>query len=339
MSNSPTLKDLAKILGFSVSTVSKALNDSPEISEATKERVKSTAQKLNYIPNENARGLKSRKTFRIGVVVPNVKDDFFAKVIHAIEYHASINNYKLIICLSNDRLSKEQESIEFMLNGSVDGILISLAKETQDLNALTHLKKVQTKQIPMVMFDRVSNEVKADTVTIDDFNTTYKATMELGKLGLNNIAFLTTIGSTSVSHLRLNGYHSALKELQTQEGIVIDITNYDVFETQLAQELKTSRPDAIIAADQLSAICALKVIQNQGLRIPEDISVLGFTDGLIPQHTIPSLSTISQNASEMGRIALDILLRRMKYPVFKGYIHDIVDSTIIHRSSTLTPQE
>ncbi len=312
MRNQTTLKDIANVLNVSISTVSKALNGSHEISEQTKSNILKIAKSLNYVPNDSARSLKSSATKRIGVILPNIESDFFAKVIRAIENEAAKKNYKIIICLSNDTIKKEVEGVSILLNGSVDGIIISLSQETQDLQQYKHLKSFNKKKLPVVMFDRVCNEIDCDKITINDFKATCEATKYLYSTGCKNIAFLSTIYQTSVGKLRKDGYLKTLEKLNIKNSLVIEIPSYNNLNTILIKHLKKDNIDALITADQLSAICSLKIIQEQGFSIPKDISVIGFTDGLIPNYTIPSLSIISQNEEKMGKRAFETLINRIE---------------------------
>lgn len=337
MHNQVTLKDIANILNVSISTVSKALNDSYEISDQTKNNVLKIVESLNYIPNDSARSLKSNTTKRIGVIIPNIESDFFAKVIRAIENEAAKKNYKVIICLSNDTIKKEIEGVSVLLNGSVDGIIISLSQETQDLQQYTHLKNFNKNKLPIVMFDRVCNEIDCDKITIDDYEATCKATEYLYSTGCKNIAFLSTIYQTSVGELRKKGYLQTLNTFKTATSLIINIPNYDVFDTTLKRFLEDTKIDAIIAADQLSAICTLKVVQECDYSIPKDISVIGFTDGLIPSYTIPSLSIINQNEEQMGIQAFTTLINRIAHKNDTNTappILEVLKTDLIKRQST-----
>ena len=335
MHNQVTLKDIANILNVSVSTVSKAMNDSFEISEKTKNNVLKIAKSLNYIPNDSARSLKSNTTKRIGVILPNIESDFFAKVIRAIENEAARKNYKVIICLSNDTIKKEVEGVSILLNGSVDGIIISLSQETQDSEQYTHLESFNENKLPVVMFDRVCDEINCDKITIDDFEATCEATKYLHKTGCKNIAFLSTIYQTSVGKLRKEGYLKTLEELEIKENLIIEIPSYNKFDSILKSFLKKNKIDALITADQLSAICSLKIIQDSGFSIPKDISVIGFTDGLIPSYTIPSLSIISQNEEQMGKQAFTTLIDRIENKnKVKVSTNKVLKTDLIKRQST-----
>jgi LacI family transcriptional regulator len=193
-----TLKDLAKILNLAVSTVSKAINNSPEISKLTKIKVQNTALLYNYTPNKSAQNLKSKRTKTIGVIVPDLLSHFFAMAIHGIETEADSKGYKIIICLSNESKEKESESIKTLINGSVDGLIISLSKETQITGDYRHFEEALKYNFPIVLFDRTFERMICDKISINDQLAAKKATEHLLKTGCRNIIFLSTISGTSV---------------------------------------------------------------------------------------------------------------------------------------------
>ncbi len=334
MKKETTLKDIANMLNVSISTVSKSLNDSDEISPKTVKRIKEYAASVNYVPNDIARSLKTRKTRRIGVIVPNILDDFFGKVIHAIELEANKQDYKLVVCLSIENIKREEESILDLLKGTVDGLILSLSKQTQDLKKFSHLKEIEERQFPLVMFDRICKEVSCDKVTINDFEAGYNATSHLINTKCSNIAFLSTISQTSVSESRKKGYCKALKDNNFNNLQIINIPNYEDFESILSNNLDKNKIDGILAADQFSAVCAMNIIQKRGLNVPVDISVIGFTDSLLAKHTLPSLTTVSQNAEEMGKLAIKTLIDRIESEEDYGLNHQVIKTELIIRNST-----
>lgn len=271
-----TLKELAKLLNVSISTVSKALNDSNEINLDTKARIQKVAKENNYVPNEFAQSLKGKRARTIGVIIPDVLAQFFAKSLNGIETTASRLGYKLLICISNESSKKEAESIKTLVNGNVDGIIMSLAKETQANKNYDHFKQAIDLKVPIVLFDRVSEALQCDKITINDFEIAGEATKELYESGCRNIIYLSTIFDTSVDEQRQAGYLSAIAARDLQSRI-LHIKRYESFEENLVQLLKTSPVDAILAADELSAICAMRIAIQNGYRIPEEISVIGFT--------------------------------------------------------------
>lgn len=315
MNNHVTLKQLAKELNLSISTVSKALKDSYEINKDTIVRVKALAKKHNYRPNRMALSLKSNQTKTIGVIIPNILNYFFSKVLLGIEDEANKKGYQIIICLSNNKYHKEMESLELLSDGSVDGFILSIARETQREKHFNHFKKIIDEGYPIVMFDRVSENVACDKVIIDDFEATYNATNFLLNKGRKKIALITTVSNLDIGKLRANGYLEALKEHQFYHNKPITTaikgkTEYDSKISQLFKEHKDI--DAILTTNNVSAITALKFAQQNGLQVPKDVSIIGFSDDKISRLSYPKLSTIDQNAFEIGKKATKTLISRLK---------------------------
>ncbi|MEL7271384.1 MAG: LacI family DNA-binding transcriptional regulator [Bacteroidota bacterium] len=305
---------MATLLTLSPSTVSKALSDSTEISEPTKQRVKDLAKACGYVPNKMARNLKLGRTRSIGVVIPNVVDEFFGMVLQGIEKEASKNNYSVVICISDDKSRKEEMGLAALINGSVDGILISAAKESQRKQRFEYLRNIMLQYgIPVVQFDRVYDELDSDKVCIDDFDGAYIATKHLIETGCKRIAFLSPIFETSVGKKRKNGY---LHALQLENGsyipILLNIKNYEGFEGLVGQAVQYHQIDGILAADELSGVYAMNIIHSLGLKVPNDVSVIGFTNGKMAQCANPPLTTVSQRASDIGKFAIGTLINRIE---------------------------
>ena len=218
-----TLKQLAKELNVSISTVSKALNNSAEIGEDTIKRVKELAELYNYKPNKVALSLKQNKTKTIGVIIPDILEHFLAKVLFGIEREANLHGYNIITCISNDSLEKEKESLQLLANGSVDGFILSVAKETQIKNEVNHFKKTIIQGLPIVMFDRVAHDVLCDKVIVDDFEATYNATKSLIEENRKKIAFISNIDGLSVGKLRERGYMKAILEHADYESLIFKV--------------------------------------------------------------------------------------------------------------------
>jgi len=283
MENKCTLKDLAKILNLAVSTVSKAINNSPEISKSTKIKVQNTALLYNYTPNKSAQNLKSKRTKTIGVIIPDLLSHFFAMAIHGIETEANSKDYKIIICLSNESREKESESIKTLINGSVDGLIISLSKETQITGDYGHFEEALKYNFPIVLFDRTFEKMICDKISINDQLAAKEATEHLLQTGCQNIIFLSTISGTSVGEKRKMGYFDGLKNTGLQ-SCILNIENYNSFEKLLLQQLQNIKVDGIVAADELSAISTIKYALKNSFKIPEDISVIGFTNGVLAKN-------------------------------------------------------
>jgi LacI family transcriptional regulator len=314
MKSKATLKELALALGVSTSTVSKALSGSPEISEATKQKIKEFAQLKNYKPNSIAKNLKNQKTFTIGVILPNILNPFFAKVFSGIEKFANSKSYNLITCISNESFKKETQMLEMLDNGSVDGIILAIAQETQDKNITSHLDSLIKGGTPLVLFDRIADEIKCDKVIVDDLDSGYNATKYLLHNGNKKIALLSTIANLSVGKLRIDGFRSAFKTENSacNENLVYAKDTQEDFDGNIVSFLLNNRPDAIFATDEHASVSAHKICLQNGWHIPNDIEIIGFADGNWSRRLTPSLSTISQHAPEIGQKAAELLINRIE---------------------------
>lgn len=335
MENKITLKELAKLLNVSISTVSKALNDSTEISPQTRKRVKELAELNHYVPNILAQNLKSKKTKTIGVIIPAILPHFFAEALHGIETKASELGYRIIICISNESIQKEAESIMTLIKGQVDGLIMSLSKETQAKMEIDHIKSIFNHKIPLVLFDRVLSQIECDKVHINDSLQAEQATMALHSSGCRKIAYFSGIQDTSVDDERRNGYLAAIKNLKAKSKIVsFDSRNFP--DKELKELLETKQLDAVVASDELAAILVMKSALNSGFQIPEDLSVIGFTNGIMSEHFRPSLTTVDQHAEEQGKLALETMVDRIEGKLPQEFIEYKLETSIIQRNSTRT---
>jgi len=309
-----TLKDLALKLNVSVSTISKALHDNPEISQETITRVKELAKLYNYQPNKIAQSLKANKTKTIGVIIPSILNRFFAKVLFGIEKEARTKGYNIITCMSNEFLDKEKECIQLLSNGSVDGFLIAVAEETQKEKDFTHFEAAQFAKIPIVMFDRVIDDFICDKVIINDFEASKNVTLELLKNGKQNIAFISSIDDLNVGKLRRQGYIDAIKENSKVEydPITCILNPNQEIQSQIELFLKNNKHvDGVISADNVSGTILISVANNLGYSIPKQLSVIGFADEQISDLSVPKLAIINQNAEQIGKSAFNLMLNRL----------------------------
>lgn len=328
-----TLKKLAEQLDLSIGTISKALNNSPEISEKTKSRVKELAKLNQYVPNSFAQGLKSKKTYTIGVIVPRILPNFFSMVLDGIEEKASEMGYKIIICISKESLIKEKQAIEMLVSSQVDGILISPSRETQSLLNTEHLEFSIRCGVPILMFDRLIDGIKADKVSIDDRLEAELATMELLRTGRRKIAYISGIWNTSVNENRMNGYKEALKAENLSHRILeVDCENYPT--SVLEKFLQEVEIDAILASDELTTVLTARNILKCGLKIPQDIALIGFTNGKMGELFIPSLTTIDQKAREQGKTAIEVLIDRIEGKLSPEPVSITLKAELINREST-----
>ncbi|MGB3774189.1 MAG: LacI family DNA-binding transcriptional regulator [Leeuwenhoekiella sp.] len=338
-----TLKLIAQELDVSISTVSKALRDSPEISEETREKIKAYAKKYNYKPNNIALSLKNRKTNTIGVIIPQIVHHFFTTVIRGIEMTAREHNYNVIICLSNNDFDKEVLNMELLANGSTDGFILSVSKETMLKEDYHHLNEVIEQGMPVVMFDRVVEGIACDRVLIDDKAGAKKGVMHLLKTGCRKIGILTSHDYNSVARLRTEGYIEALTDagVKVNEDLILKLDNIDECDEDCHEKIKQfiekNDLDGIFTVNELFAVAAARYIQESGKSIPDDISIVCFTDGNLSQHFLPSLTTVSQHGEEMGRKAAEILIDKLQRDEEgEESITTYIDTSLIQRESTHT---
>ncbi|WP_179333596.1 LacI family DNA-binding transcriptional regulator [Winogradskyella costae] len=317
-----TLKQIARELDVSISTVSKALRNSAEISEDTKQKVQAFAKLYNYRPNNIALSLKNRRTNTIGIIIPEIVHHFFSKVISGVELVANKRGYNVIIGLSNESFSKEVINMEMLANGSIDGFILSMSKETLKLQDYHHFNETMTQGMPIVMFDRVVSEVKCDKVIVDDFNGAKKAVEKLIDNGCKSIALITTKDYVSVGKLRTQGYLEALEEHQMppKAELILKIDeslDYEAHLEALEKEIEqlfqfNPKLDGVFAVNEIYALLAMKVARRLGLDVPNDVQVIGFTDGVLSKHATPSLTTVSQHAQRMGEKAAELLINKLE---------------------------
>ncbi|WP_291097031.1 MULTISPECIES: LacI family DNA-binding transcriptional regulator [unclassified Flavobacterium] len=315
MKTKATLKQIAKELNVSVSTVSKALNDSPEISEQTKIRIKEYAKLKNYKPNVIGLNLKNRKTKTIGVIIPNILDSFFAKVFSGIEKGADEKGYNVIMCISNESLEKESHTLEMLSNGTIDGFIVSISEEAQKLHEYSHFKDIINEGIPIVMFDRIADDVECDKVIVDDFDSALNATQHLIDLGCKNIALFSSVDNLSVGKLRAEGYLKALKDnnIEINQNIILRTDSEDDLKDKIEKIFDNNTIDGIFALEESDSVAALKIGLKKGYKIPEELSIIGFADGILASRRLsPSLTTVSQHGIEIGEVAAKLLIDRLE---------------------------
>lgn len=340
-----TLKQIAKELDVSISTVSKSLRNSLEIGEETRLKVQAFAKFYHYRPNNIALSLKNRKTKTIGIIIPEIVHYFFSTVINGIEHVANENGYSVIICLSDDSFDKEVLNMEMLANGSIDGFIMSLSKETQFKGDYHHITEVISQGMPVVMFDRVTNDILCDKVIINDELAAYEAVQSLIDKGKKKIALVTTVDYVSVGKFRTDGYTKALRDngLPFDENLIIKIENVDNCEITIAQLLEDKAFDAVFAVNELFAVTIIKMAHKRGIKVPEDLAVIAFTDGIISKYSTPTITTVSQNGAEMGSVAAKMLIERLESEeegieeneqdeIYKTVV---IETHLIERESTL----
>lgn len=310
-----TLKQIAKELNVSVSTVSKALNDSPEISEQTKTKIKEYAKLKNYKPNVIGLNLKNRKTKTIGVIIPNILNSFFAKVFSGIEKVADEKGYNVIMCISNESLEKEAHTLEMLSNGTIDGFILSVSEEAQKQNNYDHFKEIINDGTPIVMFDRIAEGIDCDKVIVDDFDSALDSTQRLIDLGCKNIALLSSVDNLSVGKLRFEGYLKALEKnnIPVNTNLIIRTDSEEDLKVQMEEVFANNTIDGIFALEENDSVAALRMGLKKGYKIPEELCIIGFADGILASRRLsPSLTTVSQHGIEIGEEAAKLLIKRLE---------------------------
>ncbi|AVR47547.1 LacI family transcriptional regulator [Christiangramia fulva] len=333
-----TLKHIAKELDVSISTVSKALRDSKEIGEDTRQKIKAFAKLYNYKPNNIALSLKNRKSKTIGIIIPEIVHHFFTTVISGVEKVANELGYNVLVCLSGNSFDKEVLNMEMLANGSTDGFIMSLAKETMQKQDYHHLEEAINQGMPLVLFDRVVDEIACDKVIIDDVIGAKKAVQHLIKIGCKKIALISTVDYVIVGKLRTQGYKKALEEngLSIDEELILKIEEIEDSEKKIGNFLKGKDVDGVFAVNEHFAISAIKALQENGKKVPGDVSVIGFTDGELSKRFIPSLTTVSQHGERMGEEAARMLIEKLERDVeeIENYKTIIVETELVVRNST-----
>ena len=334
MNSQITIKDIAKALGISASTVSRALKNHPDISRDTKDAVNSLAQKLHYKPNAVALMLKNSKTNTIGVIIPEIVHYFFSSVISGIEEVAYNSGYNVMICQSNEKYEREIINTQALLSNRVEGALISISKETKEFD---HLLMLEESGIPIVFFDRVPGGFDSDSVIIDDKKAGYNAVCHLIESGCKRIAHLAAPDTLEIGKYRHEGYKQALKDNNMpyieEYVIVADSFELAAIATRKLIQLPVP-PDGIFTVNDLTAVGAMKTLQKMGVAIPDKVAMMGFSAGSFSDITTPTLSSVDQHGYEMGVKAATVLLKRIESErTGKGETF-FIDTNLVIREST-----
>lgn len=312
--NQITIKDIARELGISPSTVSRALKDHPDISVATKKAVNELADKLNYQPNTVALNLRQRKTNTIGVIIPEIVHFFFSTVISGIEDVAYEAGYNVILAQSNESVEREKSDIKALFNSRVDGLLLSISRETTNFD---HIESIISKGLPIVFYDRMYTNPNTSKVIVDDYVGAKEAVLHLIEQGYKRIAHLEAAPGLQIALDRRRGYVDALNEnnIAVKETMIIECPNGSLEDGKKATKKLlslASPPDAIFANNDLLAMGAMLAIKEKGLKIPGDIALMGFSNWFFSQLLDPPLSSVDQPGFEMGQEAARLLIRQIE---------------------------
>jgi LacI family transcriptional regulator len=330
------IRELARELSLSVSTISKALNNSHEISEETRGRVLEAAARLNYIRNPYAGSLRRGKSQNIGVVIPEVADSFFSLAINGVESVAKEKGYHVLICLTHASFENEKNILKELQGRRVDGVLISVSRETSQSE---HINDLISNGVPLVFFDRVCDDVQTAKITTNDLESSYEATKHLIEKGCDRIAFLTISRNLSITNRRLEGYLQAHADhkLQVDKRNIVLCTNDAKKNLSLIKKLLRQKdpPNGIVASVEKLAIPVYEVCEQLNLKIPKDVKVICFSNLDTASFLNPSLTTITQPAFEMGRSAATILFKALQKENFNLTNESLViPSSLVARKST-----
>lgn len=332
-----TIHDIARELKITASTVSRALNDHPNISDTTKKLVHGAAARMNYQPNSIAAALRKGKSNTVGVIVPEADRNFFSSVIRGIEEVVNLAGYNVIICQSNDLIEKEKSSINSLLKLRVDGILVSYAKETTSFD---HFQEIIRKNVPLILFDRSDESLDVGAVVIDDYLGAYKATEHLIHQGCRSIVHFAGPQNVSIYRERKRGYIEALlrNNIAVEESLIFDSRLKFESGRDHALEMLTwsELPDAIFSASDYSAIGAMIALKENNVLIPEQIGIVGFSNEPFTSFVDPSLTTIDQHSKKMGQFAAQIFLDQVKEsPALFSPRKTVLKPELIIRSSSM----
>ncbi len=313
MSRRTTIYDIAKKLQITAATVSRALNNNPKISESTRKLVLETAASMNYKQNRLALALKSGKSNNVGVIVPRIDSNFFASIIRGIEEELYPEGYHVIICQTHEDGKKELDTINTLLNAQVDGILMSISNVIEENNQA--FKRVVDKNVPLIFFDRKKNIDGVSSVTIDDFEGGYLATKQLIEVGCTRIAHFTGDQSLEIFQNRTEGFKKALMDnkMEFNENYVLQIkSNVDAGRLAMEQLLNLQNPpDALFSTSDFAALGAIQVLNERGVKIPEEFCVIGFSNEPFTKFMELSISSVDQSPLEMGKMTAKVFLEQI----------------------------
>lgn len=309
-----SISDIARDLGISPSTVSRALKNHPSISLTTRRRVIEAAQKYGYRPNILAMSLRSRSSKTIGLIIPEIAHHFFSSVISGIEELAYASGYRVMICQSNEDQTREEINLTALLDHRVDGILVSVSKST---DSSLHFRKVIEQGIPVVFFDRIIEELATDRIVTNDYEGARAVTIHLIERGCKNILHLSAPRHMLVGKERLRGYQQALyeKHIGRDANLILQCdTSHQVNALQETILQMAPNIDGIFAVNDFTAITAMQMLQRNGYKIPDEIAIAGFGDDPIASIVNPTLTTVEQKGYEMGKESVQLLIQRIENP-------------------------
>jgi LacI family transcriptional regulator len=334
-----TIQDIANRIDTTPSTVSRALNNHPAISDATRQLVLVTAKEMNYRPNHIAAALRSGKSYVIGVVVPRTDRTFFASIIGGIESEVADKGYGVIVCQTNDDSEQEKRALDILMRSQVDGIIASVISSSNSRDAYTRL---QEEGVPIVFYDRVIESIQASSVVINDFRGGYLATQHLISQGYTRIAHFAANQELNIYKERLRGYRAALEEakLPVRKEWMVHCPSDIEKGFEAAKQLfdtKKEKPDGIFSSSDYGALGAMQYLKSKGVRIPEEVGLIGFANEPFTAYVEPTISSVEQYSTEMGRTAARIFLDQLDTTVTDSYIaqQTVLQPQLVVRASSI----
>ncbi|MDP6922004.1 MAG: LacI family DNA-binding transcriptional regulator [Lutibacter sp.] len=332
-----TIKQIAQALNVSISTVSKALNDSYEISEETKKKIQDYAALHKYKPNTLALSLQNKKTRTIGILIPNILTYYFARVLRGIEKVANEKGYNLITCITNDSYKKEVDTIEMLSNGTIDGFIACISVETLKKEKFDHFNSVLEDGTPIVLYDRVHKDILCDKVVTDNVKSAYKATRFLMRSGCENIALISTSEGLNIHEFRVKGYLKALTKygVVPNDNLIIRQEGEEGLKERINDMLDKQPVDGIFTIDEVSGALTTQVLNKRNIHIPEAISIVGFTNGILSRYSTPPLSSVNRFAHTTGETAARRLIDKLEGKIdFEDINTEIIRTQLVERDST-----
>lgn len=330
-----TIKEIARDLGVSFSTVSKSLNDSSEISEKTKKKVKEYAALRGYTPNQIALSLKNSATYTIGVVIPDIQNSFFASVLKNIEIHAKNHGYRIVTFFTNERLKEEEESLKILAKGLVDGLIICPSDETFRKKKFTHFNAIKNMNTPVLVFDRVDENLEFDSVSVDDYQSIISALDYLYEKGARSIVLASAIPNVSVGKKRREAFENFMKANPEVKGVVLEDPESPVLQTMLYEVLETQKIDAVLGVDINSTMLSNAVIGMLGKKYKEEIALIGYVNKQYNRLQHPKISYINQFPEKIGQIAVDMIVDKIKIGNSKLLNKEVIQTALAIKDTSL----
>ncbi|WP_457619066.1 LacI family DNA-binding transcriptional regulator [Lutibacter sp.] len=332
-----TIKQIAKALSVSISTVSKALNDSYEISDETKKKIQEYAKLHKYKPNTLALSLQNKRTKTIGIIIPNILNYYFARVLRGIEKTSTKRGYNIITCITNESYKKEVDTMEMLSNGAIDGFIACLSIETLKNKNFEHFHNILEEKTPIVLYDRVHKNINCDKVVTDNIKSAYKATRFLMRSECKNIALITTSEGLKINSFRVKGYLKALTKYAVipNENIIIRQKNEKGLKKRINAMLDANNVDGIFTIDEVSGAIATQVLNKRNIKIPNDIAIIGFTNGILSRYSTPPLTSVNRFAHTTGEVAANRLIDKIEEKIdFDDIKTEIIRTELVERDST-----